>query len=357
MDSRAEAFLVASVALAALFAGCTTGPGGEPDADGDGLLDVDEAGGWVIAVEREDGNVTRTVTSDPARADSDGDGLSDLAEYQRGADPREVDTDGDGLLDGKAMRVIDDSDLGKAFADWGIRHDPVAKDRWLGEADYCPENNGLHPAKWDSDRPFPDGISDASELLGWNVTVGGETRAVLSSPCLTDSDGDGLKDGDEKARATDPQQRDTDGDGAWDFVDADPLADLGIRAIVESVRLAGDVPAGATLLVTVNAGGREETAERPARAGGNTVDASVSNNVEDAGDPRVRALSVQVLVRVTLVDGDSRRALDLSGSTLLEARFDVVRGAWSHDGASDSGPLETTGADGTLVVSFARAEY
>jgi thiol-disulfide isomerase/thioredoxin len=54
------------------------------DTDGDGLLDGEEEG----------------VGTDPTNADSDGDGLDDGAEVEAGTDPANADTDGDGLDDG-----------------------------------------------------------------------------------------------------------------------------------------------------------------------------------------------------------------------------------------------------------------
>lgn len=64
------------------------------DADGDGLADRD--GSLPIDEQR--------FGSNPARADTDGDGLGDLAELTAGifssADPTKPDTDGDGMLDG-----------------------------------------------------------------------------------------------------------------------------------------------------------------------------------------------------------------------------------------------------------------
>ena len=54
-----------------------------------------------------------------------------------------------------------------------------------------------------------DGLSDAYESL-----VAG------SSPSLTDTDGDGLPDGDEVAMGSSPASSDTDGDGLSDAVEA-----------------------------------------------------------------------------------------------------------------------------------------
>lgn len=89
----------------------------------------------------------------PAVADADGDGLTNLQEFQRGSDPRKVDTDGDGVSDGL---------------------ETVA--------------NVLRP---DSDG---DGLLDGEETSG----------ALPSNPNLVDTDGDGVNDLDEVRFRSDP---------------------------------------------------------------------------------------------------------------------------------------------------------
>lgn len=68
----------------------------ELDSDGDGLSDFWELreGGWVIT-----DRVVYEVRSSPAVADTDGDGLDDLEEYELGLSPLHVDSDGDGFDD------------------------------------------------------------------------------------------------------------------------------------------------------------------------------------------------------------------------------------------------------------------
>lgn len=83
----------------AVFAGTPPLQGGV-DQDGDGLPDNEEQRGWVVFVQLVNGTiVSRDVTSDPTKADSDSDGLSDFDERAIGIDPRSADTDGDQVAD------------------------------------------------------------------------------------------------------------------------------------------------------------------------------------------------------------------------------------------------------------------
>ena len=76
------------------------------------------------------------------------------------------------------------------------------------------------PAGWDSDG---DGTPDT----GWDSDAdglfdGGEWSLNGAHPLLVDSEGDGIRDGDEIAAGLRPDLRDTDGDGLWDgFRDID----------------------------------------------------------------------------------------------------------------------------------------
>jgi uncharacterized protein (DUF1800 family) len=88
-----------------------------------------------------------------AAADSDGDGLSNSQEFQRGSHPHKVDSDGDGLFDAAESAA-----------------------------------NALTA---DSDA---DGLSDGAEL----------TAAIPTNPNAADSDGDGVSDKDELRLGTDP---------------------------------------------------------------------------------------------------------------------------------------------------------
>jgi hypothetical protein len=122
--------------------------------------------------------------------DLDGDGRTNLAEYQAGLDAGEPDTDGDGLWDGSTVG----SNVGET-------------------------PTGTSPTNPDHDA---DGVLDGDEVSGWYVYVLRsddtiEERLVTSDPkdMDKDTDGDGLLDGDEYLR-TDPRSADTDGDGLKD---------------------------------------------------------------------------------------------------------------------------------------------
>lgn len=124
-----------------------SGPG--LDSDNDGLSDAAEQRGWTVRVRQLDGSViTRTVTSDPFLADTDGDGVSDRDERTYMTDPRSADTDADQLTDYWELTFV--------YSD---------------------------PTNQDTDA---DGLTDGLEF-----------NFFRTSPNLADSDGDQIADGDE----------------------------------------------------------------------------------------------------------------------------------------------------------------
>lgn len=110
-----------------------------PDTDGDGLSDAEEALG---------------CCTDPLVADSDGDHLPDAEEIAIGTDPMSADTDGDGMPDGwEALNGLD----------------PLADDA-AGDPDGDGLSNlrehalGTSPASVDTDG---DGLTDRAEVGWW----------------------------------------------------------------------------------------------------------------------------------------------------------------------------------------------
>ncbi len=149
----------------AIYVGISYVIGGtDNDADNDGLKKSEE----------------KQLGTDPDKADTDGDGLSDGDEVNKyHTNPLKADTDGDGLSDG----------------------DEVMKYK-------------TDPLKADTDG---DGLSDGDEVMKYKT-----------DPLKADTDGDGLSDGDEVMKyKTDPLKADTDGDGFNDGIEVlnktDPL--------------------------------------------------------------------------------------------------------------------------------------
>ncbi|MCU7892443.1 MAG: hypothetical protein KZQ78_12860 [Candidatus Thiodiazotropha sp. (ex Ustalcina ferruginea)] len=147
------------------------------DTDQDGLTDHDEINSHntdPLAVDSDlDGmddrfEVVFGLQNETAFNDFDGDGLSNLAEFNFVTNPSMSDTDGDGLGDYQEIHVTE-----------------------------------TDPNNQDSDE---DGLNDGSEIQTHN-----------SNPLRRDSESDGLDDYQEViVHLTDPNSWDTDGDGAGD---------------------------------------------------------------------------------------------------------------------------------------------
>lgn len=151
---------------------------------------ADTTGGKYYKVKSADGlpNVYGDINRDLGVADSDGDGISDIAETEGWrslsgvvykTDPKNRDTDGDGLTDGEEAGT-------------------PSKNAFTGTLAYPTPSD---PTKRDTDG---DELSDGSE------------RDFRTTPRKADTDGDGLRDNSELQIHCDPTQRDTDNDGRSD---------------------------------------------------------------------------------------------------------------------------------------------
>lgn len=160
----------------------------ENDSDCDGILDSDEG-------DRDGNGELGPNESDPNKSDTDGDGVQDDDELRARTGVNICDSDGDGLPDGVETGKIEPKDTNGC--------------------------HGLYPAGTNYKKP---GMMDALN---------------------PDSDGDGIKDGDEDKNGngwvdpdeTDPSIEDTDGDGINDGIemrgdfDGDGVPDFDISII------------------------------------------------------------------------------------------------------------------------------
>ncbi len=221
-----------------------------PDTDGDGANDGAEVGGNVTAPTNSDGDGVPNVfessvtdtdgdgvpdQADPANnnpcvpnansaaclaTDSDGDGLTNAQEDTLGTDRNDADTDGDGANDGVEAG--------------GNVNSPADSDH-----DGIP--NLLDSSALDTDG---DGIPNQTDPANGNACIPNANSAI----CLvTDSDGDGLSNGQEDTLGTSRSNPDTDGDGVADGAEVGGNVNLpadtdgdGIPNVIESSAVDGD---------------------------------------------------------------------------------------------------------------------
>ncbi|MBX3142276.1 MAG: hypothetical protein KF813_00860 [Trueperaceae bacterium] len=260
------------------------------DSDGDGVQllagnarhsdNFEIYGGYLVTVNRGLGTQIELdeylVRSNPARVDSDGDGLSDWEEMNgcldrlppslacdpgtgfgvqpdgsrvnMPTDPSNPDTDGDRIPDGTEVMGywVTPNLTPRVF----VRTNPADVDTDNdGVADGDEIVFGGNPAVFDIESftdTDGDGLLDQEEINGWTVSfrrastvagtegvlvtctpasyalcvdAGGVPQPPTSEPGIgwADTDGDGLTDAQERALGTHPRLADTDGDGISDF--------------------------------------------------------------------------------------------------------------------------------------------
>lgn len=111
--------------------------------------------------------------------------------------------------------------------------DPAKSNRSLADNSLDPDNDGyadlVDPYRVDSGAILTggtaqdndgDGILNTDEDMGWTNSSGGP---FITDSLLTDTDRDGLTDGQERSQGTNPLNPDTDGDGVVDGDDPNPL--------------------------------------------------------------------------------------------------------------------------------------
>lgn len=273
--------LVSVVALlATALAGCSAQ---SRDPDGDGLSNEME----------------ERFGTDPDKADTDGDGLSDKEEavdYRHlGADPLQADTDGDGLDDhaeiiryGTDVSDVDpdeddlnDYDEVITFGDWTCRQER--------DPPRCRRQDGPDPYEPDTDTDF---FPDGPEADYWNRRVG--EAAAIGPLNNSDTDGDGLLDGE----------------------DADPAFDLRMRLEAIELNLTRSFEdGGANVTVAMTAGShrkRVHVGEVP--TGPSSLDVTWTRDVDDKGQPTGTRTSASLQV---LHDGNVSVAIDGTSSVVI----------------------------------------
>ncbi len=176
---------------------------GSSDKDGDGLTRDEEL----------------KLGTDPNKADTDGDGISDGAEVKKyNSDPLKADSDGDGLTDSDELNKYHtnlnktDSD-GDGLSDFDevnkYKTNPNAAD---SDNDGLSDSKEIHEYKTDANKADSDGdgLNDATEVK------------LNTNPLNPDTDGDGLSDGTEVNKyKTNPLKKDTDGGTTDDKTEVD----------------------------------------------------------------------------------------------------------------------------------------
>ncbi len=202
----------------------------DPDSDGDGILDRDEAGDM-------------NVMTSPI--DTDFDGTPDF---------RDRDSDGNGIEDGVEGTSDIDGDTRPAFRDYDNDEDGLDDVTEIGGDPSMPRDTDGDGTP-DYDSPYSDGdyIADLIEALA--DTDGDGTPDIYD----LDTDGDGFSDAEE-AGDTDwmTPPIDTDGDGIFNFrdpdSDADGLSDAAERAAGTSPISSDSDGDGVSDLIEVGAG-------------------------------------------------------------------------------------------------------
>ena len=267
------------------------------DTDGDGIQDGTERG-LTTPIPDPDGagpllgtdlsvfvpDPTPVTTTDPTRADTDGDGLSDAEEPNLGTDPNAFDTDGDGLGDGFEVTYGYDPLTG---GDGALDPDGDGLDNLHEQA------AGTNPLLADTDG---DGLLDAFEVNnGLDPLHAGDEHL--------DGDYDALDNLAEQAAGTDPNDRDSDGDflhdgdevllAGSDPLTAEPFADLLVTERDHDAIVRVNLLSGAkTVISDFVIGGPEHPLVDP-----------VGIAVEPAGTILVANLGTSELLRVDPVTG------------------------------------------------------
>ncbi len=210
-----------------------------PDTDNDGRTDGEEVRGYLYDTYPPHAGYNQWVRTDPLDPDSDDDGANDGTEFTLGSHPHDEDTDDDGLLDGEEPGLnatphplkpdTDGDGLGDGAEVHTYHSDPAKRDT---DDDLLEDGVEVLTATTDLLAFDTDGDTrgDGYEWYGYVYTHTISTTVyaahpdfgsvITTSPTISDTEDDGLLDGQEFAFGTHPKDADTDNDDISDLVEA-----------------------------------------------------------------------------------------------------------------------------------------
>jgi pSer/pThr/pTyr-binding forkhead associated (FHA) protein len=164
--------------------------------------------------------ITASVAAEQNR-DVDGDGLSNIREYEYATDSNNPDTDGDGLTDGEEVDRYDtkpknpDSDGDSWLDGREVKEEGTSPNNRDTDGDNLQDNVDPDPGHLPTSTPIPTHTPTSTPSPIFTITL----PPTQSPPDInfTDDDGDGLTYGEEKALGTNPGKADTDGDNLSDY--------------------------------------------------------------------------------------------------------------------------------------------
>ena len=210
----------------------------DDDTDDDGLSDGFEVDGYTYTGYALHDDYGEHIDTDPLDADTDDDGLSDGDEVNIGTHPRDDDTDDDGLVDGDEPGLhgtadpLDPDTDDDGLLDGAEVHthgtSPILSDT---DGDGLTDSQEVNDTNTDPLTPDTDADvrTDSEEWYGYIYTHTITTTVyashvdfghlITTSAIISDTDSDGLTDGQEFNFGTHPVDTDTDDDGIDDLTE------------------------------------------------------------------------------------------------------------------------------------------